>query len=321
MRTTQIAAIAAGLGLALGAFPAAAAEFPSKPIEVVIPFAQGGGTDQVGRAFAQFAKPHLGVDLFVSNRTGGSGATGFAYGAQAAPDGHVITMTVTTLVSAPHTIKGYPVTYRDFKTICLISAPPGVLSVHKDSPFKTLKDLIAFGKANPKKLTFGTAGPGSNTHLIGAAFANKAGIEVRYVPHRGSGPVLTATFGKHVDVAVTDKAEALPWLTDGRLRALTVFTGEADSGLKDVPTAKAAGFDMDIGSFRALGAPKDTPAPVMAKLIDGCRKTAADKEFITFLEKTGTEINTKFGDDAAAWIKQQDELFGEAARIVSGQGS
>lgn len=321
MRRTHFAAIAA-IGLGLAAVPAAAEDaFPAKPIEVVIPFAQGGGTDQVGRAFAQFAKPHLGVDLFVSNRTGGSGATGFAYGAQAKPDGHVITMTVTTLVSAPHTIKGYPVTYRDFKTICLISAPPGVLSVHKDSPFKTLQDLVAFGKANPKKLTFGTAGPGSNTHLIGAAFASKAGIEVRYVPHRGSGPVLTATFGKHVDVAVTDKAEALPWLQDGRLRALTVFTGDADSGLAGVPTGKAAGFDMDIGSFRALGAPKDTPEPVMAKLVDGCRKTAADKAFIEFLEKTGTEINTRFGADAAAWIKQQDDLFGEAARIVAAQGS
>ena len=320
MQTMHITATVA-LGLALATAPAAGQDkFPSKSIEVVIPFAQGGGTDQVGRAFAQFAKPHLGVDLFVSNRTGGSGATGFAYGAQAKPDGHVITMTVTTLVAAPHTIQGYPVTYKDFKTICLISAPPGILSVHKDSPFKSLQDLIAYGKANPKKITFGTAGPGSNTHLIGAAFAAMAGFEVRYVPHRGSGPVLTATFGKHVDVAVTDKAEALPWLQDGRLRALTVFTGDADSGLAGVPTAKSAGFDMDIGSFRALGAPKDTPEPVMATLIEGCRKTAADKEFIAFLEKTGTEIRTKFGADAAEWIKMQDDIFGKAAKIVAAQG-
>lgn len=317
MKAMQAAITSIAAAALLATAATAKDKFPSKPIEVVIPFAQGGGTDQVGRAFAQFAAKQYGVDMFVSNRTGGSGAVGFAYGAQAKPDGYVLTMTVTTLVAAPHTIKGYPVTHADFSPVCLISAPPGILSVHKDSPFKSIDDLIAYGKANPKKLTFGTAGPGSNTHLIGAVFAEKVGIDVRFVPHKGSGPVLTATYGKHIDVAVSDKAEAQPWLEDGRLRPLIVFTEDEKSGLPGVANSKTKNLGMDIGSFRAIGAPKGTPAPVMATLIDGCRKTAADKEFIALLEKTGTEIRTLFGADAGKFLAAQDALFGDAARIIA----
>lgn len=304
--------------LLLGATTTAAVadEFPSKPVELVIPFAQGGGTDQVGRLFAQYAQPHLGTEIFVSNRTGGSGAVGFSHGARATPDGYVITMVVTTLAAAPHTIDGYPVTHEDFEPVCLLSAPPAIFAVHPDSGIESLADLVERAKAEPGSLTFGTAGPGSNTHLTGAAFAAQAGIEVRFVPHQGSGPALTAAYGRHIDVAIADKAEVTPWHNDGRVKVLTVFSDDPEAGFEGVPLATAEGYNVDIGSFRGIGAPRGTPPEVMDVLVNACRDTVEDSEFVARLEATGTEPYALFGEDFGAWLANQHNSFGEAVEAA-----
>lgn len=309
-----LAVAAAALGMA--AAPALSQSFPEEPVELVIPFAQGGGTDQVGRIFAQYAQQHLGTEIFVSNRTGGSGAIGFSYGAQAKPDGHTITMIVTTLAAAPHTIAQYPVSYEDFEPVCLLSAPPAILAVHPESGIDSLEDLVEQAKAEPGGLTFGTAGPGSNTHLTGAAFASQAGIDVRFVPHKGSGPALTAAYGRHIDVAIADKAEVTPWHKDGRLKVLTVFSDDPKSGFEGVPLAPSSGFKVDIGSFRGVGAPKGTPPEVMNVLVDACRQTASDTEFVAHMEKTGTEVYALFGEEFGTWLANKHKSFGDAVKAA-----
>lgn len=313
-----MAVLAALVLPAVGGIAAAAAQdkFPSKPIEVVIPFSQGGGTDRVGRAFAQYAEKYLGVNLIPVNREGGSGAIGFKFGADARPDGYTITMVVTSLSTAPHTMDAYPVTVDDFQAICRISAPPAVLSVNSKSPIKDLKGLVEAAKKDPGKFVFGTSGVGSNTHLAGLVFADAAGIRVRYQPHKGSGPMLTAAYGNHIDVAITDAAEALPWIKDGRLRMLTVFGEQRFSALPDVPTSKEFGYAVDIGFFRALGVPKATPKPVLQTLINACEKTAKDKEFIEFLSKDGSEVNLLLGAEAQKWLRLQHDTYGKAAAIM-----
>lgn len=305
-----------GLALGLGVSATQAADYPQKPVELVIPFSQGGGTDQVGRIFAQYAEPYLGTEIFVSNRTGGSGAVGFSYGAAAKPDGHVITMVVTTLAAAPHTIEQYPVSHEDFAPVCLLTAPPATLAVHPDSGIDSLEDLIAKAKAEPGKITIGTAGPGSNTHLIAASLAEQAGIDVRYVPNKGSGPALTATYGKHIDVAVADKAEVAPWIADGRLKVITVFTDDPANGIEGVKLATESGFNIDIGSFRAIGAPKGTPQPVLDVLVETCRKTAADPKFVEHITKTGTEPYVLLGEKFGAWLANKHQAFGDAVKAA-----
>ena len=282
-------------------------------IEVVVPFAQGGGTDQVGRAFAEFARPHLDADTFVANRAGGSGAIGFRYGADGPQDGSVITMLVTTLTTAPHTIDGYPVSYSDFEPICLISAPPVALSVQAGAGIASLDDLVAEAEARGRTMTFGTAGPGSYTHLAGVAFTLAAGIEGRFVPHSGSQPALTATYGGHIDVALSEAAEALPWAEDGRLNVLAIFAGSRFGALPDVATAAEQGYDVDVGAFRGLGAPRGTPAPVMDALIEGCRATTEDPEFIAHMGNLGVEVDPLFGADFGQWLAGQHETFARAA--------
>ncbi|WP_022726772.1 Bug family tripartite tricarboxylate transporter substrate binding protein [Fodinicurvata sediminis] len=314
---SYMAALAAlALTGSLAVTAANAESFPSKSVELVIPFAQGGGTDQVGRIFAEYAERHLGGDIFVSNRTGGSGAVGFSHGANAEADGHVITMVVTTLAAAPHTIDGYPVSYKDFEPVCLLSAPPAVLAVHPESGIDSLTALVEKAKAEPGELTFGTAGPGSNTHLTGAAFATQADIDISFVPHKGSGPALTAAYGKHIDVAIADKAEVTPWHNDNRLEVLTVFTDDPKAGIDGVPLATDEGYSVDIGSFRGIGAPKGTSPEAMEVLIDACRSTAEDPDFIAHMERTGTEPYVLFGEEFGSWLQNKHEAFGEAAKAA-----
>ena len=304
--------------LLIGSAQAGAEEmvFPVKPVEITIPFAQGGGTDQVGRALAEYMAPHLGGDIYASNREGGSGAIGFRYGADAAPDGHVITMQVTTLATAPHTIKGYPVSYRDFEPICLISAPPVVLSVKGGGGITSLDQLVEKANSSARQLTFGTAGPGSYTHLAGVAFTQAVGIEGRFVPYQGSNPALTAAYGGHIDVALSEASEAMPWSSDDRLQVLAVFGDKQVNGL-DAPTAAELGVPVEVGAFRGLGAPKGTPAVIMDQLVSACRETTQDEAFLAHMERLGIEVDPLFGTDFGEWLANQHETFSAAATAAN----
>lgn len=292
------------------------AGYPHKPIEVVVPFSQGGGTDRVGRAFAEYSKKYFGVDTFVTNRTGGSGAVGFAYAAHARPDGYVITMIVTTLAVAPNTISGYPVSYKNFEPIGLFVNLPLVLYVKEDSRFKTIGDVVNYAKANPDKLVIGTAGIGTNNYLGAVAFTNAAGIKAKILPFGGAGPVLTGLLGKHIDVGVADASEGLSYFRSGQTRALLVLGNKAVENYPGVPIARDKGWAVDIGSFRGLGAPKGTPPDVMAKLVDVFNKTCHDKDFLAYMNKFGMQVDPVVGRQFGDWLKEQTVAYGAAAKAA-----
>lgn len=295
---------------------ASAADFPSRSIEVVVPFSQGGGTDYVGRAFAQWGAKYAGTKMFVSNRTGASGAIGFKYGADAKPDGHVLTMTVTTLASAPHTVDSYPVSYRDFAPVCLIAALNPAVVVRSDSKFKTAKDLIAYAKAHPQEVRWGTGQTGSNGYLASVQFAKTTGTDYTFIPYAGGAKALTALLGGHVDVAQVSTSEPLQYIQSGQMRMLVVMGGSRYKELPDVPTSVELGYDVDVGYFRAIGAPKGTPQPVIDKLIGICKKVVADPDFIAHLAKRGISPTPKYGADFGAWLKKQDEIYGASAKAA-----
>ena len=290
------------------------AKYPSKRIEMVISFAPGGGTDRVGRAFANFAGPYLGQKVFSTNRTGGSGAIGFSFGSRAKPDGYTITMIVTTLTTAPHTIKDYPVTYKDFTPLALFTVIPGAISVRTESPFKTIQDVIKYAKENPGKLKMNNAGTGSNLHLAGVAFADAAGIEVTFLPYKGSGPSLVAAMGGHVDVAVTSASEVLQHVQGGKMRPLLILGNDRYKYMPDVPLAKEIGYNILVGSFRGVGAPKGLPKDVYNKLLDVCEKVANDPKFIKFLKEFGQDVNLIKGEEFGKWLETTHETYGKAAK-------
>ncbi|MFN4087838.1 MAG: tripartite tricarboxylate transporter substrate binding protein [Alphaproteobacteria bacterium] len=285
-------------------------------MELVIPFAQGGGTDRVGRFFAQFAAKHLGGEMFVSNRTGGSGAVGFSHGARARADGHVITMAVTTLTVAPHTVAGYPVQYDSFTPICLLAAIPMTVSVRADSAFQTIDELIADAKSAPGKLKIGAAGAATNNYLAGVAFAGSAGIDATMVPYEGAGPALVALLGGHVDVAMADSSEALPYTESKQNRVLLVLGDQPSPDYPDVPTSASKGWEANVASFRGIAGPKGMPADITARWVDVCAKTAADPDFIAEMKKFGMDVTLIKGDAFGAWLADQHATYEKAAKAA-----
>ena len=313
MRRTAALASTLGVAAMIGAGSTAAQDFPSKPIELVIPFAQGGGTDRVGRMFADHAAGYLGVDIVPSNRTGGSGAVGFAHGARAPADGHVLTMAVTTLTVAPSTMDGYPVTHEDFAPVCLLAALPMTISVRADSPHETVEDLIAATKESGGPLRIGTAGAATNNYLAGVAFAGEAGIEATPVPYDGAGPALVSLLGGHVDAAMSDASEVLPYFESGQLRPLLVMGDETVETLPGVPTSATKGLEVNVASFRGIAAPAGTPDDVMATLIDACEQTANDPAFVEEMATFGMDVTLITGEDFGDWLRRQHETYAGAA--------
>lgn len=311
IKTTMQVGLVLAMGVMVTPLSLHAGSYPDRSIELVIPFGQGGGTDNVGRAFAMFAEKYLGQKIVPSNRTGGSGAIGFRYGADAKPDGYTLTMVVTTLTTAPHTIEGYNASYKDFDVICRISESPMALSVPADGEIQTLEDLVARAKERP--LIIGTSGPGANTHLAAVAFAGEIGAKLRYQHYKGTGAVLTAVYGGHIEAGSTAAPTALPWNEDGRLKTLVVFGGKRFVRMPDVPTGEELGYPVRIGSFRALGVPVGTPEDVKSKLMETCRQVGNDPAFISFIDKFGDDVDVIVGEEAATWLKQQDARYRQAA--------
>jgi tripartite-type tricarboxylate transporter receptor subunit TctC len=206
------------LSLALGS-NSAWSKYPERKIRIVCSWAAGGGTDVMARAFARFVNPYLDGKLYVENMTGAGGMIGLREGLKAEPDGYTLIMIATTNAVAPHVVKDFP-PLDLFDPLCIAALDPMILAISPESRFKTTADLISFAKANPGKLTGGTAGYGSPNHLVLAAFAYAIGTEFSYVPYKGSAPALVAAAGRHVDFSSSGGAEATTLIQGKKIKAL-----------------------------------------------------------------------------------------------------
>jgi len=291
------------------------AKFPDRKIRLIVPMAPGGGADILARTVTRFVNPYLQEKVYVENVTGGGGAIGFREGAKAAPDGYTLTMLVTTITIAPHVTKGFP-TVDLFDPICILATDPMMLTVHIESPYKTVAELIAYAKANPGKLSAGTSGQGSPGHLGMAAFADSTGTQFTYVPFKGSAPVLTAAAGKHIDVATSTCSEAIALVGGKKLRPLVVLNPDRSPLFPEVPTTMEIGHPLFLNYWRAMGVPKGTPSEVKAVLVEAFRKAMGEGEVKKFLDQQG--LNRVFlpPDQAGPWLKNQHEFFGKIAKTI-----
>jgi tripartite-type tricarboxylate transporter receptor subunit TctC len=281
-------AAAAALSFTL---PAQAAEFPAKPITLVVPFAPGGPTDAMARTLAAAVK--IGQPVIVENRAGAGGNLGAEAVARAAADGH----TLLFGTSGPLAINvslykkiGYdPV--KSFAPVMQIGHLPNVLVVNPGIPAKTVKELIAYGKANPGKLSYASSGNGASSHLAGVLFNNLAGTDFAHIPYKGTGPALNDLLGGQVAMTFTDVLTALPHIKSGKLRALGVTTKERSQALPEVPTIAEqgiAGFDVSV--FFGLVAPAGTPKDVIDKLNQGFADALKQPEVRKTLLAQGLEF-------------------------------
>lgn len=289
------------------------ADYPERSIELVIPFGQGGGNDLVGRAFSQSLAEYSGVDVLPVNRTGGSGAVGFHAASSARPDGYTIAMINSSLVGNPHIINGFPANIDDFTPICLLSAEPVGIAVSTSSDIETFEDWVSIAQADPERLALGYTSIGE---LIALSAGNVTDTDPTLIPYSGSGDSITAVIGGHVDGAVVSDAEAYAQVQADQLRMLTFFSDERSKSLPDVPTSAEDGYPLDIGLFRAIGAPAELPEDVESYLIDACTHIAQDEAFVERMNRIGFNVQLRTDDDFKEWLTRQSEAFAAAAGLL-----
>lgn len=271
----SLAAIAA-----LGAPTAVLAEFPEKPIEIVVPFNAGGGTDIMTRIFAEHLADALDSPVVVVNRPGAGGEVGMTEVAEADPDGYELIVINTPNVLTIPVEREARFSVDSFALLGTIAEDPGTLSVHADSEITSIEDLAAAAGAAPDEITFGTAGVGSAGHIAVLLFEQAAGVSLRHIPYSGSSEVRTGLLNGDIMVATANLGEALTFADGQPWRILGVMASERVASQPDLPTFAEAGFPITAGSLRGLGAPAGTPDDVLETLRTAMAEVMASEAFI-----------------------------------------
>ena len=306
-----------GFGMAAASNDARAQDFPNRTMTLVIPFAPGGSTSIVGRVIADKMSQLLGQSIVVDNRPGAGGTVGTKFAAKSDPDGYTLLLGYTgTLAIGPSLYKnvGYD-PRKDFAPIGMIGNAPSALVVHPSFPVKSVAELIAYAKANPGKVNFGSAGVGSVNHITGEYFARSAGITLVHIPYKGTGPALTDLLGGHIPMALAPIPAVHANVTAGMLRALAV-TGNARSGLlPDVPTIAETGLTgFEASLYYGLVAPAGTPRPIIDKLNVELRAALASDEVRKQLAQDGTEATPCTPEDYADFIDKDERKWSELVK-------
>lgn len=262
-----VVAMAVALLSGCGGESKKAASYPTKSIELVVPFAAGGGSDIMARSLVKVVmdNKYSSQPLVVNNKPGGSGSIGYAYTAEKKGDPHVIASVSSSFYTSPLMGKS-PVSYKDFTPICGLAMDTLLLVVRDDSKYKSIKDIVDDAKARPKGISVGGTSGTSDDAVMFYALQSKAGIEMKYVPYNSGGEVMTSLLGGHVDIVWTNPGEALGHLEAKKVRALAVSSKERLTALPNVPTLKEQGTDLVLAQFRGIIAPKDISPEAVAYL-------------------------------------------------------
>jgi len=317
------AALASCVALGLPAASAAEDAFPSKLINFVVPYAAGGPTDAMARTLAVALRETLGQSVIVENKAGAGANIGAEHVARARPDGYTIMLgtpaPLAVNVSLFRKLKYDPL--RDFAPVIQIGTLPNVLAVHPDVPANDMKELIAYAKANPDKLSFASSGNGASSHLAGVLFNNMAGTDILHVPYKGTGPALTDLLGGQVTMTFTDVLTALPHIRTGKLKAIGVTSAERSRVLPDVPTLAEqglAGYDSSV--FFGVVAPAGTPEPVIARLNEAFRASLADPKVKELLDSQGLEAPASQTPEALGeFMKSEVAKWAEVVKASGAQ--
>ena len=278
---------------ALAATPAAAADYPTRPIKLVVPYAAGGPTDVLGRLVGEFLGRDLKQPVVVENKAGAQGAIGAEIVARSEPDGYTLFVTAASIIVLnPMLYKKLPYDpVKDFRMLALVTDLPVLMEVHPSVPAKTVAEFVAYAKANPGKVNFGSAGTGGTIHLAGEMFKQMAGIEMTHVPYRGAGPALTDLISGNIQVMFDTLSTALPPVKSGLVRALGVSSKKRNPDVPDVPTIAESGYpDYRVSVWYGIAAPAKLPDDIAQKVSASLDRALNDDAFRASLEKIGFPV-------------------------------
>src|SRR5262245_4074338 len=303
----------AALSAILAVSVPAQAQYPSKPIRMVVPFAAGGTSDILARAIGPHLTTAWGQPVIVENRTGANGNVGADFVAKSPPDGYTMLLSdVGALAINPSVYTGMPFDpAKDFSPIVMVSYSPHVLAVHPSVPVNSVKELIAYAKANPGKMNFANSGTGGAPHLAGVEFAARTGVQWTYIPYKGGSAAVTDVIAGNANVLFNGMLATYPSVKAGRLKGLAVSSAQRAPSAPELPTVAETLPGFETGSYQGVLAAAGTPRDIVAKINAELTRILNTGEMKEFLAKQGTEVRagtpealgTFIANEKARWAK------------------
>lgn len=309
-------ASAVGSALLLAAGPALAA-YPERAVRLIVPFPAGGAADMMARSMAQKLSEQLGQQVVVDNRGGAGGTTAAEAASSATPDGYTLffgTMGTQAINPALYPKMRYD-PLKDFEYVSLTHTTPRVLVVHPSVPANSIKELIVYAKANPGKLTYGSAGNGSSSHLSGALFASLAGVEMLHIPYKGSAPLLNDLIAGRLSMTFDSYAVYGEHIKTGKVRPLGVTSKTRITSAPTIPTIAESGLaGYDVSNWLGVLAPKGTPGAVVTRLNTAIVKAAEDPATRAHLAASGIEVTSSTPEAFRELVKQEIPKWNEVVK-------
>jgi tripartite-type tricarboxylate transporter receptor subunit TctC len=301
------------------AAPASAQDFPSRPVTIVVGYTPGATSDLVARTIGERLNAAWGQSVIVDNRSGVSGNIAATYVARAQPDGYTLMVgTDAMMTSNVYLYKNIPFDpVKDFAPIIYAGANIICLAVHTDFPAQSVADVIAYAKANPSKLNYGSSGTASPHHLAGELLRQKTGIDIVHVPYRGGGATINDLLGGHIKVAFLSLSTAVPHLSTGKIRILAVVEKTRYDAMPDVPTIGETVPGFEMSSWHGIFAPAATPAPLVARLNAAIRNVLVTDAVKEKLAALGVAVATSTPDELADIVKRGLAARGELVKAAN----
>lgn len=286
----------------------AAEDFPTREIELMVPWGAGGATDITFRTFAAVLPKYLGTSIIIDNQPGGAAVPGYTEALNREGDGYFYVAWANASLTVTH-MRETPFDANSFEPVINLVTSPVWILAPADSPYETLVDLVEDAQSRPGEVALGNAGAGGGTHIIALAFQDAADADFNHVPHNGGGPAVTAAMGGHVDAIVVGPPEGVSQIESGDLRCLGIFSEERLEAFPNQPTAVEQGIDFTLSQWRGVAAPKGTPREYIDHVHDAFKATMEDEEFKRLADDAGLLINYMGTDEFAEHVQEQDEFF------------
>ena len=292
------------------------AEYPDKPIKIVVPFVPGGVSDNIARQVAIKITEQTGKAMIVENRAGAGGRIGYEAGAKAAPDGYTIVATDATYTMYPGIYGKLAWEHSDLTPVILIAQMPFVIAVSGSSKIKSLPDFVAQAKANPKTINYGSSGNGGVNHLVTELFSRSAGITMQQVPYKGMGDAVVGLLGNQVDLLVTAMPTGLPHVTSGKMTALAVSSAKRAAAAPQIPTASEQGIPFVSNNWVGFTVPKGAPREVYEWLSKSVIAAMSTPDLKQRINAMGAEPSLLVGDDYGKMIQSETARWTEVVKAA-----